>query len=619
MQHPLSSRAKTLCAFFCLCVSCAGLPAGSAQELFTKNTTLLVDADRRPQTSLDGNWHSIVDPYESALYSWDGHVRDDSYAKNAQPSNTGFPIEYDFSKSPLLRVPGDWNTQKVSLFRYEGALWYEKDFNYRKNAETRVFIHVGAANYRAVVWMNGHRACQHEGGFTPFDCEVTSAIKNGANFVVIAVDSTRLADGVPSQQVDWYNYGGLTRDVSLIDLPQEFVDDYGLHLDRGTDSEISGFVHVVGAPAGTTVQVSIPELKAKTNARTGQNGTAAVHLQVRGLELWGPGNPKLYRVHIAAMHDKLTDEIGFRTVEVKGTEILLNGKPIFLRGISMHAEAPYRTGRVCTDQDVTTLFDWVRELHANFVRLAHYPHDPRMTRTADRLGILVWSETPDWQHINFSGPSTFAQAQQELTEMIRRDRNRASVILWSVANETPKTPARTSFLDKLVQQAHAEDQTRLVTAALFMPRPRDGKFTVDDPLGAALDVIGVNEYIGWYQGPPEDADTAVWAMKFRKPVIVSEFGASAKAGFHGSSTTRWTEENQADIYRHQLKMLARMPQLRGVSPWVLMDFRSPSRNLAGVQDGFNRKGLISDQGKKKLAFYVLQHAYMTGMLDHGIQ
>lgn len=588
----------------------------SAQKLFTKNATLLVDADRRPQISLDGNWHYIADPYGEALYSVDGHVRDDSYARNAKPSNDGPLVEYDFSRAPLLSVPGDWNTQKESLFRYEGPLWYEKVFQYRKSAGMRTFIHIGAANYRAVVWMNGHRACQHEGGFTPFDCEVTNAVKNGANCVVIAVDSTRLADGVPSLETDWYNYGGLTRDVSLIEVPEEFIDDYGLHLDSGTRFDISGFVHVVNVPAGTVVQVSVPEAKATTTARTDAHGTAAIHLHVEKLEVWGPSHPKLYRVEIKAMRDEITDEIGFRTIEVKGTNILLNGKPIFLRGISIHAEAPYRTGRACTDKDVQTLYEWVRGLHANFVRLAHYPHDTRMTRMADQLGILVWSETPDWQHIEFSNPHTFWQAQQELKEMIRRDRNRASVILWSVGNETPNTPVRTVFLKKLIQQAHREDPTRPVTAALLTPPLIDGNRTVDDPLGEALDVIGVNEYIGWYQGKAADADTVKWVMEYRKPIIVSEMGAGAKAGYHGSASVRWTEEYQATVYRHQLRMLARMPQLRGVSPWILMDFRSPSRNLPGIQDGFNRKGLISDQGRKKMAYFILQRAYESGILDH---
>ena len=133
---------------------------------------------------------------------------------------------------------------------------------------------------------------------------------------------------------------------------------------------------------------------------------------------------------------------------------------------------------------------------------------------------------------------------------------------------------------------------------------------VDDPLGQALDVIGVNEYIGWYEHHPETADVTEWRIEYQKPLIVSEFGGDAKAGLHGGDNDRWTEEYQANIYRHQLPMLNRISQLRGLSPWCLMDFRSPNRPLSGIQDEFNRKGLISDQGQKKAAFFVLQKAYV---------
>lgn len=596
---------------------CAGATM-HAQQAFTRNTTILVDVDRRPQVSLNGDWHYIPDPNGSSLYdSNDGSIRDSGYARNARPSNEGAPVEYDFSKSPTLKVPGDWNTQRVDLFRYEGPLWYEKDFQYWKDSSTRVFLHVGAANYRSVVWMNGHRVCQHEGGYTPFDCEVTATIQDGTNFVVIAVDSTRLPDGVPGAQTDWYNYGGLTRDVSLVELPQTFVDDYDLHLERNSYADISGSVHVVGAPTGTEVRVVIPEARVVQTARIDQNGTAIFQVHARGLELWSPDHPKLYQVRIETGLDSLSDEVGFRSVEVRGTDILLNGKPIFLRGISLHAEAPLRTGRVCTDEDVQTIFGWVHDLSANFVRLAHYPHDPRMMRIADRLGILVWSETPDWQRIHFSDPRVLELARQELTEMIRRDRARASIILWSVANETFNQPDRNAFLTTLVQQAHQQDPTRPVTAAFPTPPLKDGKRTIDDPLAAVLDVIGMNEYIGWYQGKPEDAEKTQWVLKYEKPLIISELGAEAKAGFHGSASIRWTEESQADIYRHQLGMLQKIPELRGLSPWILMDFRSPTRNLSGLQDGFNRKGLVSENGEKKLAFQVLEEAYRTRLLDTG--
>jgi beta-glucuronidase len=300
--------------------------------------------------------------------------------------------------------------------------------------------------------------------------------------------------------------------------------------------------------------------------------------------------------------------MGFRTIEVRGTDILLNGKPIFLRGISIHAEAPFRGGRAKSQQDADTLLGWAKDLDCNYVRLAHYPHDEKMLRGADRMGLLVWSEIPVYWAEDFGNPAVLAKAQQQLSEEIRRDRDKASIVLWSVANETPLTPERTAFLKTLAADVRALDSTRLVTAALLVRSEGHDKY-VDDPLGEALDVIGMNEYIGWYEQTPQDADSTHWHIAYQKPLIVSEFGGDAKAGLHGAATERWTEEYQAGIFRHQLPMLAKIQQFRGLSPWILMDFRSPMRQLPGIQDGFNRKGLISDQGQKKQAFFVLQSAY----------
>jgi beta-glucuronidase len=236
-----------------------------------------------------------------------------------------------------------------------------------------------------------------------------------------------------------------------------------------------------------------------------------------------------------------------------------------------------------------------------------------MTRLADRLGVLAWSEIPVYWAVQFDNPVVQAKAEQQLTEMIRRDRNRASVLFWSVANETPVTPSRLGFLKALVAKARAEDPTRLITAAL-LTRTEGKTKIIDDPLGEELDVLGFNEYIGWYEGKPEDADQISWKVQYEKPLIVSEFGGDAKQGLHGEPGARWTEEYQADIYRHQLTMLNRIRQLRGLSPWILMDFRSPRRPLPGIQDYFNRKGLFSDQGEKKAAFFILQNAYREGTI-----
>jgi beta-glucuronidase len=220
----------------------------------------------------------------------------------------------------------------------------------------------------------------------------------------------------------------------------------------------------------------------------------------------------------------------------------------------------------------------------------------------------VWSENPVYWALQFDNPEVLAKAEQQLDEEIGTSRNHASIILWSMANETPATEARTRFIETLAARARSLDSSRLITAALLVRAEGHTKI-VDDPLGKTLDVIGINEYIGWYEGSPETADVTQWSIDYQKPLIVSEFGGGAKAGLHGGANDRWTEEFQASIYRHQLDMLNRISQLRGMSPWILMDFRSPNRPLVGIQDEFNRKGLISEQGQKKQAFFILQKAY----------
>ena len=584
--------------------------------------TLLVGVDRRAVSSLNGDWHYLVDqPPARALFGEGGKIRDNGYALNTHPNISSGPHndEYDFATAPTLKVPGDWNNQDPTLFRFEGVVWYQRDFDFAPKPATRTFLHVGAANYRSHVWVNEKRICDHEGGFTPFDCEVTAALHAGSNFLVIAVDSTRHQDDIPSVSYDWFDYGGLTRDVSLVSVPEQFIDDYDIHLVHGASfsqaeaNHVAGYVHVVDAPAGTAVTLKIAGAGVDVKAVTDSDGKATFDVRAKSLTLWSTAVPKLYDVTLTAGADQLKDSIGFRDIRVDGTRILLNGKPVFLQGINAHAEAPLRTGRVTNDQDVSRIFDELRELNANFVRLCHYPHDERMTRMADKMGIMVWSEIPLWQAISFSKPEVYAKATAMLREMIRRDRNKASVILWSVSNETPNNVVRTAFLTGLVKETRSLDPTRLVTSALNSQRIEGSEATLNDAFANVLDVIGINEYIGWYTGKPGDADRMHWTLP-NKPVIMSEFGSEAKAGNHGGENDRWTEEQQANVFRHQFVMLNNIPQLRGFTPWVLGDFRSPTRNIPKLQDGFNRKGLISEDGKRKAAFYMVQKVYR----DHAV-
>ena len=581
--------------------------------------TLLVGVDHRRVTSLDGAWHYLVEqPPARELYDGDGRYRDGGYAQNTHPNISSGPhnSEYDFSTAPTLTVPGDWNTQDPALLRFEGVVWYQRDFDFQPVPGSRTFLHIGAANYRSVVWINGKRLCDHEGGFTPFDCDATSLLHAGSNFVVVAVDSTRHQDDIPSLTYDWFNYGGITRDVSLVTLPDAFIDDYDVHLKHGASfsaalaDTLTGYVHVEGASAGTAVSIRIPEAGVAITASTDSSGRAAFETKATKLQLWSPQAPKLYKVELRAGTDALTDDIGFRDIRVEGTRILLNGHAVALQGANVHAEAPMRGGRAVSEADVKNIFTMLHAIHANFVRLCHYPHDERMEREADREGMLIWSEIPLWQRISFDKPEVYAKATFMLNEMIRRDRNKASVILWSVSNETARSADRTPFLTNLATEARRLDSTRLITSARISPRVEDDRIVQDDPLIAALDVVGQNEYIGWYYGTAEDADKKTWVLP-EKPFLMSEFGAEAKFGDHGGAHDRWTEEQQINVLQHQFAMIRKIPQMRGVTPWVLMDFRSSTRNIPRLQDGYNRKGLFSEKMEKKLSVPLVEKAYTT--------
>ncbi|MBL0151117.1 MAG: hypothetical protein IPP87_21615 [Ideonella sp.] len=339
-------------------------------------------------------------------------------------------------------------------------------------------------------------------------------------------------------------------------------------------------------------------------------GLARYEIEAPGLQAWSPQSPKLYAVTANTAAQALRDDIGFRQIATRGRELLLNGRTLFLRGISIHEENPLEGRRAHSRADALRLLGWAQQLGCNYVRLAHYPHNEHMLREADRLGLLVWEEIPVYWTVAFGNPATLASARQQLGEMITRDRNRASVIVWSVANETPPGEARDAFLANLIAHARQLDDTRLLSAALET-HDENGTTVVSDAIGAQLDIVAFNQYRGWYGGTLHDAPQAKWAVRFDKPVVVSEFGGDAKQGLHGGRDERWTEEYQAYLYQQNLAMLAQIPQLSGLSPWILADFRSPRRPLPGIQDGWNRKGLISSEGVRKQAFEVLRDFYLA--------
>lgn len=583
---------------------------------------LIQNISARTTLSLNGKWNYIIDPYEVGYYDYrtrpydeNPKPQDRAFFTNTKPEDKTERIEYDFDKSSTLLVPGDWNSQAEKLLYYEGTIWYKKSFDYKKSAAgKRLFVHFGAVNYRADVYLNGKKLGFHKGGFTPFNFEITDIVKEKDNFVILKVTNTRKADEVPTLNTDWWNYGGITRDVVIAETPSTFISDYFLQLKKGTTDILTGYISLNGGEvSGQAIEVAIPGAKFTKTFTTNNSGRAAIEVSLSGLHLWSPDDPFLYDVTIAGAGDKISDRIGFRMIETRGTDILLNGKEVFLRGISIHEENAFRGGRAYSREDAQMLLTWARELGCNFVRLAHYPHNENMARVADEMGMLVWEENPVYWTIQWSNPETFKTAADQLKEAISRDKNRASVIVWSMANETPVSPERLAFLKNLADTTRSIDNVRLVTAALeqHAVKGSDHIRTVEDPFAQYVDLVSFNQYIGWYDGLPKKCDGIEWRIDYDKPVFISEFGADALGGFHGDSLTRWSEEYQQSLYEHTLKMISKIPQLRGCSPWILVDFRSPRRVLPGIQDGWNRKGLISETGNKKLAFFTLRKFYQS--------
>ncbi len=583
---------------------------------------LLMNTQNRVTTSLNGLWNYIVDPYETGYYSFHAEIYDQknpsssaAFYNNYHQKNKAELVEYDFDKSPVLKVPGDWNTQKENLFYYEGTIWYKRSFDYNLKENNRLFVYFGAVNYKAEVYLNGKKLGIHEGGFTSFNYEITSLVKQKNNYLILKVDNRRMKDAVPAANTDWWNYGGITRDVMLIEEPAVFVQDYSIQLKKGTNRTIAGFIKLNGITKDEKAVISIPEINVEKEIQLTVGGNAVFEIEAGNqISYWSPESPKLYKVSVKTAYQLIHDEIGFRTIETKGPDILLNGKPVFLRGICMHEEINGR--RANGKADAVKLLSLSKELGCNYVRLAHYPHSEYMLRMADKMGLMVWEEIPVYWTIDFTNRATYLNAQNQLTEVITRDKNRASVIIWSVANETPLSEARNTFLHDLISHTKTLDTTRLISAAL-LTRNEKGVGIIDDKIGEWLDIISFNQYRGWYGGDLATAPDAKWTTPYNKPVIVSEFGGDAKQGLHGPKEERWNEEFQEYLYQQNLQMIEKIPNLRGISPWILTDFRSPRRMLPGIQDGFNRKGLVSDKDKKKKAFFLMQAYYKKLALQYN--
>lgn len=610
---------------------------------------VLGNALARNSLSLNGEWAYIVD---QANIGDSSPLLRGGVGQNVKHGVSEL-LEYSFTGGKTLTVPGDWNTQVPELFWYRGVVWMQREFDYQRTEGKRQFLYFGGANFKKDVYVNGQLIARHKGGFTPFNLDVSQYLVDGRNSVVVKVDSISGPDQVPTEYNDWFNYGGITREVLLVELPETFILNYKVQLKKATRDTLQGWVQLDGPKAANAqVELAIPQANVAATVKTDSTGRAHFELPIQ-VQLWEPDAPKRYSVSLISEEDAVSEQVGFRTIETRGEDILLNGKTVFLRGISMHEESLRKPGRAWGQADAEAAIAELKALNANYVRLAHYPHNEYMVRAADAAGIMIWAELPVYHAIDFKNPCTLEAAKQQYNEFIARDQNRAAVVMWSIANETKNTPPRNAFLGSLAKHVRATDDTRLITAAVLgedgmralagavskkmIARHKGGdielppvEVVIDDPLGEVIDVIGYNQYLGWY---PEAAMAQAMApmglteaqirktmleelpnlgtlkTAHGKPLIISEFGGGAKQGYKGEGIAVFSESYQAMLYESQLAFLARSPALKGISPWVLKDFRAPYRLNTQYQDYWNRKGIVSDEGKRKMAFDVLSKHY----------
>jgi beta-glucuronidase len=569
------------------------LPSGRS-PLITADS--LIDVAMREAIPLDGQWRFAIDAYDTCLRArwYEEHYVDEDGRQ--------LPVDFSFDEWETITVPSCWNTEQPEWRWYEGPAVYVRTFDVAAEGE-RWLLHFEGANYATYVFLNGMYLGWHRGGSTPFSIEVTASLR-ASNRLVVVVDSSRRPDAVPSDNTDWFNYGGLHRSVWLLRVPETFVQTASVALRPDRTYGTVDVTLTVNGPAeepNATIEIAELGVVAKIPVARGMGQTSFAV----AAELWSPANPRLYDVTLTYGRDTWRDRIGFREIAVAGTDILLNGEPVFLAGVCQHEESVAR-GRSLTDAEIRENFALVKEMGGNFIRLAHYPHSARTARIADELGVLLWEELPVYWAVEFDNPTTAADAANQLSELIARDHNRASVIIWSIGNENADTNARLTFMTALARTARGLDSTRLVSAACMVDHEL---LAIADRLVDLVDLIGVNEYYGWY-----DPDFAKLSRLFSnsrptKPVIVTEFGADGVAQLRGPDTEMFTEDNQDAIYRRQLEVLGAVDYVKGLCPWLLYDFRSP-RRIHAKQGYYNRKGLVdATRTHRKLAFYTMREFY----------
>ncbi|MEU2284601.1 beta-glucuronidase [Streptomyces sp. NPDC013178] len=580
----------------------------------------------RELVSLNGLWRFAVDT--------DGAGRADGWWRQALPGAREAP------------VPASFNDlfPDAAVHDHVGDVWYQRAIRIPKGWRgQRIVLRFDSATHRAVVWVDDTEVTAHEGGYTPFEADITDLVEPGAEHrVTVVVNNTLSWQSIPPGHVeetpdglrqryfhDFFNYAGLHRGVRLYTTPRAYISDITVFTRlAGTTGIVDYQVEAVGGEEHE-VRVVLRDADGAEVARAagGEGG-----LTIEGVHPWRPGEGYLYHLHaeLRGTGDPPADTyplpVGVRTVAVEGSRFLINGEPFYFTGFGKHEDSPVR-GKGHDDAYMVHDFALMEWLGANSFRTSHYPYAEEVLEYADRHGIVVIGETPA-VGLNAELGATLAEAvfstfsehtinsatqdvhRQAIREMIDRDKNHPCVVIWSVANEPEShTVASFSYFEPLVAEARRLDPTRPVAFANFMSAT-----PTHDVVSGLFDVLMLNRYYGWYRDLADlaaaerhlEAELGAWTRKHDKPIIMTEYGADAVMGLRTVTPTPWTEDYQADVLAMYHRVFDRVDAVVGEQIWNFADFETAPGLL---RVGGNKKGVFTRDRRPKSSAWLLRERW----------
>jgi beta-glucuronidase len=562
---------------------------------------LFVKSIRRNVTSLNGQWSIGYDP-----------------------QRRGDSLGYEKGKGPVgepIYVPSCWDIQ-FDRYDYKGAAWYRRTFLTEEPGPCRLIFH--AVSGQAVIFLDGKKLGDHYGSYTKFWFDI-SRLSAGEHLLVVKVDNeVNDRDTMPLRFVDWFVWGGIYREVELEHFQSLSIDKIRIHsewnqyqvsevtvcaqIKNWTDREIrDDFFLEIDSRKAKTLKAAIPA-----------GGEQEIRVVLKDFKplLWDPENPHLYTFRVGCSTDDLYERTGFRKIETKKDKVLLNGKEIFLKGVNRHNDHP-ELGYAVNPPLILRDMQILKDLGVNAIRGSHYPNDPVVLDYCDQMGFLFWEELAFWNHPAeaLASPLLEQRALQMAREMIDRDANHPSLIVWGIQNESKSSsPEGRALFSKLASEMRRLDNSRLISFASACGR--------NDLCFDFLDVICWNMYPGWYDDDKplddlEDRFSAIlkdirkWLIQNGqdKPFWVTEFGAGALLGETTfESGRRWTENYQQKLLENGIRGILRSQAVQGFFIWQFCDGRtnSLSRISIGRPRCFNNKGLVNEYRMPKLAYYTVR-------------